>query len=198
MRATVALVYKTGGDYTLEYVKRIVTSLRRHGAQDIVCLSDDPSVAQFCRHIPLLKNYPGWWSKLELFNLTGKTVYFDLDTIISGDIRPILDFPHKFTMLKGFSTGRGASGVMAWHGDFSYLLHKFHTGHIDAYSWSRHAWGDQDWINHNLGFTADYFQDILPRNYIVSRKLNSVYARRFAKVVCYHGKPRPHETGWQK
>lgn len=196
MAATVALVYRTGGDYFPEYVKRIADAARKGGARDIVCLSNTHVVQRWCDHIPLATDWPGWWSKLELFRLlSGRVVYFDLDTMIRGSIRPLLDHDHRFTMLRGFTTGRGASGVMAWSGDWSHLADGFTTDRIPEYSVKGGKWGDQDWINDHLGHEPDYFQDMFP-GMIASRKFSSTRARMSARVVCYSGTPRPHQRGW--
>lgn len=194
--ATVALVYRTGGDYFPEYVRRIAKSARQFGARDIVCLSDTHVVGQWCDHIPLATDWPGWWSKLELFRmLSGPTVYFDLDTVIRRDIRPILRYPHEFTMLRGFTMGRGASGVMAWRGDWSHVARDFCPSRIPEYSVKGGKWGDQDWINDHLGREPEYFQDRWP-GMIASRKFGTIRDRMRAAVVCYSGKPRPHARGW--
>lgn len=197
MVAAVALVYKTGGDYSLEYVDRLTRSCLQFGASHVVCLSDDTAVADICEHIPLVNDWPGWWSKLELFLHLKSALYFDLDTIVNRSIKPILKYNHTFTMLKGFTKNnhRGASGVMAWNGDYSYIAKTFRKELIPIYSIPNVSWGDQDWINDRLQLAPEYFQDLFPKQ-IVSRKKTNKYHRRFASVICYHGKPRPHSTGW--
>jgi hypothetical protein len=193
--AACVMVYKTGGVYYPEYVRRLAKVLKENGAQKIFCLSDDPSVACFCEHVPLKYGWPGWWSKLEVFRMVGKYVYFDLDTLILKDITPLLtaEYPN-FTMLRDFNKGRGASGVMAWDGNYSYLMKGFDTKQIPLYK-SREAWGDQDWINGHLEGETDFFQDRFP-GMIASRKLGNEQERAAASVLCYHGNPRPHMTGW--
>jgi len=195
---TVALVYRTGGDYSLEYVDRLTKNCIRFGAKRVVCLTDDPDVASICEPIPLKHNWPGWWSKLELFEQLDSALYFDLDTVINGDITHLLEYNHKFTMLKGFSKNnqRGASGVMAWNGDYAYLSENFSEERIPEYTnILKSKWGDQDWINDHIQSPVEYFQQIFPKQ-IVSRKCNSLVERQNASVICYHGNPRPHNTGW--
>lgn len=191
------MVYRTGGDYFPEYVRRLAKGLRKHGAKNILCLSNDPGVRRYCDYMPLKEGWPGWWSKLELFRLSsGKHVYFDLDTVIAGDIRPMLsaDYSGGFWMLRGFHTGMGASGVMAWDGDYSGLMQGFTKDRIGEYK-TRARWGDQGWITDHLGQAPDFLQDRFP-GMIVSRKKNTKAERSKAAVICYHGRPRPHITGW--
>lgn len=187
-----ACVYKTGGDFTLEYVRRLAESLNPYGRT--VCLSDDPQVSQFCEHVPLIYNYPGWWSKLELFRFQNELVlYFDLDTVINGDLKPLLGHPHEFTMLSDFyKPRRPASGVLAFDGDYKYILDEFSMDQAEHYKVPQ-RWGDQGWLSERV--EPERWQDILP-SAIVSYKASTKDQRQAASVICYHGKPRPHETGW--
>ena len=42
---------------------------------------------------------------------------------------------------------------------------------------------------------AARWQDILP-GMVVSYKAHQLVERKAASVTCYHGQPKPHETGW--
>lgn len=183
----VACVLRSGGDFNAEYVRRLKSGVDAHlSGHEFVCLSD---VAVPCQRIPLKTDWPGWWAKLELFGLPGPVLYFDLDTVITGDLSEIAAYPHRFTMLRGFShPDSPASGVMAWHGDYSYLRDAFdperdYPGH-----------GDQGYIGHMLRHEPDLFQDLFPGR-IVSRKQPATRSAD-ERVVCFHGKPRPHQVGW--
>lgn len=192
---TFAMVYKTGGDFWLEYVKRLSDSIRQHSnGADIVCLSDDSGVSAYCDHVPLVNEWSGWWSKLELFQLTGKTVYFDLDTIIKGDLTEIEAYPHQFTMLSDFyHPHRPASGMMAWDGDYSHLSKGFTMDKAKDYR-TQGKWGDQGWLSERI--TPDRWQDLLP-GAVASYKASTRAQIERASVVCFHGKPRPHEVDWR-
>lgn len=196
MDSTVVCVYKTGGDYDKRYVDKLYQSAMKHGAQDFVCLTDDLSLSSICEVMPLEDNFPGWWSKIELFKLTyGQYVYFDLDTIIHNSIKSILNYSHDFTMLKGFSgTNRPASGVMAWQGDYSHIYYDFNLNMIDKFK-TRMSWGDQGYIAQALRKEPQYFQELFP-GLITSRKFHSKDEINKSSVLCYHGKPRPADTGW--
>lgn len=180
----IATVLRSGGDFTVEYVERLRDSVREY---DFVCLSDVPVP---CERIPLDTGLRGWWAKLELFRLPGPIVYFDLDTIITGDIKELVEYPHKFTVLRDFNVPHQiATGVMAWHGDYSFLLDKYTNRQ------AHNARGDSSWLewqNRHGNLPVEHWQDLFP-GAIKSYKLDDTEG---AKVVCYHGKPRPHETGW--
>lgn len=148
-----------------------------------MCLSD---VDVPCERVPLITELPGWYAKLELFRLTGPVLYFDLDTVITGDLSEITSYPHQFTMLRDFTHPEyPASGVMAWHGDYGFLLDDFtmnHPGH-----------GDQGYIGSKIA--PDLFQEMFPGQ-IVSRKQPDLRNAN-ERVVCFHGDPRPHTVRWQ-
>lgn len=195
---TVACVLRSGGDFTPEYVGRLQEGVARHlGEHRFVCLSD---VGVPCERIPLEHDWPRWWSKIELFQLTGKTLYFDLDTVINGSLQEIADYPHRFTMLRDVGRyDRPASGMMAWDGDYSFILGNFSSDLIKRYEDSNIGsmggpWGDGGYIADQVG-KPEIFQDIFPGS-IVSYKWQSPQERKGASVICYHGPPRPKATGW--
>lgn len=181
----VACVLKSGGCYTPEYVKRLKDGVDKNlSGHHFVCFTD---VDVPCERIPLRQNLLGWWSKLELFTLTGKTLYFDLDTVITGDLNEIAEYPHTFTMLSDFyAPQRLASGVMAWNGDYSHILKDYDP----CQSYPGH--GDQGYIATKV--TSERFQNILPSQ-ITSRKATSTRNKN-ERVVCFHGEPRPHSVNW--
>lgn len=184
---TVACVLKSGGCYTPEYVERLKAGVDAHlMGHRFVCLSD---VDVPCERIQLTEDLPGWWSKLELFRLTGPTLFLDLDTVITGDLSEIAAYPHQFTMLSDFyHPERPASGVMAWSGDWSRLLDEYEPGR----KYPGH--GDQGYIAWKLG-EVERFQDLFPGQ-VVSRKVVSTRNAN-ERVVCFHGQPRPHDVGWR-
>lgn len=183
----VACVLRSGGVYTPEYVHRLKQGVNQYlPGHDFVCFSD----VDVPNRIPLVTDWPGWWSKLEMFREPmGKVLYMDLDTIIQGSLEEIASYPHKFTMLQDFMCDRFASGVMAWDGDHSHIFREFDPEMIPDYRGPRH--GDQAYISERVN--PETFQSLFPGQ-IVSRKIHK--DRSSARVICYHGKPKPHETGW--
>lgn len=185
---TVCCVLRSGGCYTPEYVERLKAGIEQHLTDfNFVCLSD----IDVPNRMPLVTDWPGWWAKLEIFRLKGRVLYFDLDTVITGDLTAIANYPHRFTMLRDFFfDDRLASGVMAWGGDYQFIFDQFDLASIDRYR-RQPRYGDGGYIQDQVDSEA--FQDILPGQ-ILSRKAHP--NRSAARVVCYHGLPRPHQTGW--
>lgn len=179
----VCCVLRSGGCYTPEYAERLKEGVNKNlSGHEFVCFSD----VDVPDRIPLETDWPGWWAKLEIFRLTGKVLYLDLDTVIKGDLSEIASYPHRFTMLSDFYTGKPASGVMAWDGDYSFLMNDYRHGQ----SYPGH--GDQGYIGSKV--EPERFQDLFPRQ-VTSRKVKNTRNPN-ERIVCFHGKPRPHEVDW--
>ena len=190
---TVICVLKSGGIYGPDYVANLKTMVSRHLAipYHFVCLTD-MDIEGGGR---LANGWPGWWSKIEIFRFGGKAIYLDLDTAIFGDLTSLadaLDRDGAFYMLRPFARReRWASGIMAWNGDFSFIFREFRVHHIAEWHW------DQRYIvdrldNHEVQARA--IQDVLPGIYSYKKHCNG-NPPADARVVCFHGKPRPHEVG---
>lgn len=188
----IVLVLRSGGDYDVEYVERLLASLP---GQRVVCLSD---CAVPCERIPLAHNWPGWWSKMELYrpDLAGDFLYLDLDTVVQG---PIADFlwTGRLTLLQDFYREWGlGSGLMflpeadraeiwaAWIAEPRRWMEQYQ---ID---------GDQAFLERFWLMRADRWQAVLPGR-VASYKATGKAEREQADVVCFHGPPRPREVQWR-
>lgn len=199
MGLTVACVLRSGGRYDAEDVARLRDGVAAHlrTDHDFVCLSD---VDVPCERIPLVHGWPGWWSKMEMFLLPPPVLYFDLDTIVVGDLGDIAEQAEKwqFTMLRDFYREKGlGSGLMAWGLPMETLHDKFAEdpeGWIDKCG----GQGDQNFIERHVNQDhVAHWQDELPGQ-VVSYKVH-VAGRgvpRGARAVCFHGKPKPRDIGW--
>lgn len=148
----------------------------------------------------LLDEFPGWWSKMELFREFDSCFYIDLDTVIVGDISNIVSYNHDFTVLTNLSnpaSGRIGSGVMAWNKDLSHLYTKFKQNsikYIKEFVVSD-KWGDQGFIESNMKI-PHRFQNMFP-NSILSYTFglpNKDIIPEKCRIVCFHGAPKPWET----
>lgn len=209
-------VYKTGKTYSIEYVQKLYNSIDRFSSNlpyDFVCLTDDPSVENICDVIPLKHNWPGWWSKIELFrdDLPNKyVIYFDLDTLIVNDLSKIFYLAQtiEFSGLEGFNLkyrkpgyDSFASGIMLGvFNSFSHIYHKFKSNpekYMDGYK-ERWNHGDQGFISANINLDKiPRLQKLLPVNYIIGKKqfrrLNYVIPKN-TSMIAWSGQPRLHEV----
>lgn len=168
------------------------------------CLSDRqiPGV-----HTEISKHsWPGWWSKLELFEIAteGHHLYFDLDVVITGSIDGLVS--DRLSMPKNWAqSGHGGcqSSVMAWGDNYSFLAGCFDPMELSApsngnFGWyGRYKfWGDQEYITHFVGEPGAGKVE----------EMHGIYSYKYhcrqslppdAKVVCFHGLPKPDQVNDQ-
>ncbi len=196
---TVACVLKSGvwkpskldGGYSFSHVERLHRKVQEHLTlpHRFVCLSDVPGAFT----VPLLHDWPGWWSKMELFRpglFEGPVLYIDLDTDIVGNIDHMVQ--HKgFTALRNLSSkkkGRMGSGVMFWDKTPNYLYASFVQRpefFMNDYCHTSDRWGDQGFLQEHLGGGFLEWQTLFP-NQIRSFKLDPPHPED--RIICYHGK----------
>ena len=207
---TIALVLKTGGEtYDHRYVNNIVDGLKANITipHKIVCLTDDPRGLSYDidRIVKFKHDWPKWWGKIELFRpgVFGdeQIFFFDLDTFIVGDLNNILSYDGIFCALQDFyQPHHMGSGIMSWHGESVHKIYESFRVHATKYM-NNTPGGDQVFINQHVP-RIDYFQLRFPRE-IISYKVHCVKGTGHsmvpddARVICFHGKPRPHEITTQ-
>jgi len=199
-----------GTKYTADEAHILRNQVSRHLSQpfDFWCLSD--------RHIDGIdclipeEKWPGWWAKLGLFRYsTGKTLYLDLDCVVTGELGGLLS--EKLSMAANWAnSGHGGcqSSVMAWDGDYSWLadafdpakLHPPINGNCGAYG-DQHLWGDQEFITDLLGNPGTGM--IVPMKGVYSYKYHCREQGKpptDSRVVCFHGEPKPSQVSesWVK
>lgn len=203
---TVACVLKSGGDFNAEYVERLrdgaAKNLKGHR---FLCLSD---VDVPCERMPLRHDWPRWWSKMELFRPDldgGDFLYFDLDTLIVGDLSEIAR-ARDLTMLSDFfDSKRLASGVMylpwfdradvwrKWIKDPERHMRDF-RGHGDGGFIGSVKGKAQRWQDDVPGQIVSYKAHVRAPQHPIEKGNGKI--PKGARVVCFHGKPRPHEVQW--
>lgn len=170
---------------------------RQAGADwDFVCLTDRPSEDW---HLPLRTDWPGWWSVLEAFRLTGQPhVACDLDTLLYNDVRPLLRLAESCppSVLYGLrdlgKPAQWASGVMVWNGDWSFIADRFDPAvHPRRFRGNQDytAWAVKQEPGRHLGYLQDKVSGIVSYKYHLRGKHAQPPAG--TRIVCFHGKPRP-------
>lgn len=193
----IVTVLRTGGEYAPAHVLRLEAQCARFApAAEFVCLSDDPDAP---RRIPLLHDWPGWWSKIEAFRLPGPCLYLDLDTTLVGPIDDLLALAGRapFIALRDFNwpARELQSSVMGWAGDQSALYRRFAdnpAAHM-AENASPRWWGDQGFLERRVRRLA-YWQDVAPGRLVSFKKDCGAGVPVRAAVVVYHGRPRPWDV----
>lgn len=210
MIVQVGCILRTGGDYLVDHVGALNYSLNRHakGNAELVCFTDVPEQVRDLgvKAIPLINNWPGWWSVPEVFRLTGPTVVVGLDTVFVREIDALLQvaidsLPSEFWMIRNLGKGRGpASGIMVWNGDWSWLYEEFNYKE----SIRKGLRGDENYTLQALasrGMKPRILQDVYSDfcSYKQSIQGTGTFPDDVA-VVVFHGKPRPHEIfpSWRR
>lgn len=187
---TPVCVLRSGKEYSARHVLWLAAQVPGLVALSDVTIPGVPTV-------PLSRDFPGWWAKLELFSgsIPGDLLYFDLDTVVLGDIEPLMeagrttvlrDFYHPSTMGSGFMYIAERDKPRIW-ADFL-----ANSAYIMATHTSRLLWGDQGFLNSYIG-NARKWQDIYPGEILSYKKDCRRGLPPKARVVCFHGNPRP----WQ-
>ena len=185
---TILTVLKSGGEYEPKHVVRLANQFREQGFT-ITCLSDiDVPV----KRIPLQHNWPGWWSKMEVFrpDITGDIFYIDLDSTVVDDPAELFTVTNP-TMLSGdYEPKKLGSGVMFWpEGSREYVWDEWRR----RPDFCRN--GDQQFIE-RTGVRVDRWQKVRPGS-LVSYKCGvkpKGMVPANAKIVYFHGKPRPWDA----
>jgi hypothetical protein len=209
MKLTVLCVLRSGGIYDASWVEKLKRGCERHlRPHTFNCLSDVPVP---CNRIPLKHDWPGWWSKVELFRegvIDSETLYLDLDTVCVGPMQ-IHRNGIDFAMLQSFwKPDMVGSGVMYFSGDNvpHKVYEKFakqpkaYIAHHERNAEGTYV-GDQAFLLDTLG-PEDQIARI--NDYMPGIKSYKMHCQRRlpadASIVCFHGRPRPTEVDndWMK
>lgn len=179
------IVLRQGTKYPKEYV-----DLLKKMIPGVLVVGDTKS-----HKVNYVLRYPwtGWWAKMELFSPEfphRPCVFFDLDTYILGDIKDLYRPIDRLEMLRDFNfPERGQSSIMRIPEDVSEIWKEW-TKNPHAHINANH--GDQEFLaRFPMGFIQDWFDGIF------SYKVDQLYDEPKGRIVCFHGKPKPHETtGW--
>ena len=193
---------KWGEKYSPYYVNALFKGIARNfdKALQFICFTDDPRGVEYeCVTLP--GNLHGWWNKLYLFKKgvfpkNERVVFFDLDTVITGNLGDILSYGGEFGILRDPlpPPERVNSSLMIW------TPSRFLENIWENYS-PKAALGlrsDQDWMQKFLGKgTHDILDDFYPgqiKSYTWDW-LQDGYGD--ARIVNFYGKAKPHGcTGW--
>jgi uncharacterized Rossmann fold enzyme len=195
-----------GEKYSPDYVTKLHAMVARNitlGTEGrFICFTDQPD--DLPPHIirsPLPDGVAGWWSKLALFDADlfapgDRILYFDLDTVIVGDLDQVIRYDGDFAILRDFYRPDGMqSAVMAWTPSPST------AAFWDAWKAAGRpeiAGGDQAWIEKVCAanaFTPDLWQDLYPGLFCSYKVHCNPFPPEGASVVVFHGEPRPHDCG---
>jgi hypothetical protein len=188
----VICVCKSGGEYSAEWVRKLKDGVARNLTvpHEFKCLSD----IEVPDRIPLRHKWPGWWSKIELFReITGPTLYLDLDTVITGPLAHLVSLPDDFAMLRNFHVPAFVGSGVMWFGKPQ--RHVYERFCEKPFKWIEYHdrkrdgpyLGDQAFIWESMGKNVKH----LPMETIKSYKFHCKNGLpENTSVVCFHGQPK--------
>ena len=218
---TVACVW-TGDAFGVEYVERLHDMVRRNLPEGFggrfVCLTDRPQDLKGLAGVEAItiNATHSWFDKMALFHQDsfgpGERIwYFDLDTVITGPLERLFEYPGAFGLLEDVYRKNGfQSSVM------SFIAR---TPLVDSLweEWQRRGMprpkgGDQEvlelfwreWLPQRMHkpqsavWPPDFLQKLYP-GVLRSYKVDCVWTvPKGTSVVFFHGLPRPADvlTGW--
>ncbi len=202
---------RVGNKYGIEYVERLRNMVQRHMssvAYRIICLTDDPKPVDMVNMIDIREyELDGWWSKMCLLNPyirsqygNARTIYFDLDTVICGDLTPLINYNGQFGICENFSKLAGVdwpcsygSCVMSLSPGFGYDVWKEFWRNKTFYQNQCGKHGDQLAIEY-IWPHAELLQNSVPEGYFVGRRDFPSTKPDNASIMVFAGKHKPHNT----
>ncbi len=205
-----------GTKYNNEYVNRLFRGIQRNTSKEFLFTCFTSLTARWLesdirwRGLPLQRN--DWFAKIGLYNKElykpeDQIFYFDLDTVITGNLDEIFEYSGDFIILRDFYRINGyGSGLMSWR---PHAVHHMYQN----YQGTKCAQGDQGWVEEQYP-GADIWQEVYPEK-VISYKVHIVNKGKqpnpkftkyngtldTASIVCFHGRPLPHEVAeldWMK
>lgn len=194
---------KAGTAYGPEYVNRLASMIGRNLKQDfrLFCLTDDPAgIDERVDILPLPEGLEKWWGKLYLFKPgvlpEGRVIYLDLDTLIVGPLDEIVKYDGSFaTLIDFYWPHLIGPAVMMWKaGDHEAIWTEW-----EAQGRPTHELGDLWWLNTieegRFLERAERLQLLYPYQFISYKVHCNDGVNNLAKVICFHGQPKPHNCG---
>lgn len=195
-KVTVCCVF-WGNKFTSDYVYNLKKAVEKNSTVpfDFVCYSDRVLEGIDCKL--LAPGLSGWWNKLQLFkgDMKGRVVYFDLDTLITGNIDWLLQYDGSFLGIEDLGAinahqphlkGKLQSGVLAWRSEYmNWIYLEFMLQKDEIVSKFR---GDGEYLDSIIKH-RDLLQDLFPKQ-LKSYKYE-VYPDNIdsASIICFHGRP---------
>ena len=196
---SIVVCLRSGGDYYPGHVRALARQIERNATipYRFVCYTDQVDELLEIETVELEKNYPGWWSCVELWKHQGPTIAIGLDTLVLKNIDDLLKMvchiPEEdfFLLDSFFHPGEFINGMQAWNGDWSWLYDEF-----DFEKESKLHRGDENYqinalLTKGVDLTAiqEYFEGICSYKRHVRKGLV-----KDPGIIIFHGDPKPWRT----
>lgn len=198
---------RIGTKYGAEYVERLRDGVVRYLSQPhhFVCLTDrvsDLPTSIDVQPIAIPDNYAGWWGKMVLFErswrLGQKVIYFDLDTVIIGDLSPLADIAAPLAVCANFTQLAGHSGwpcrygscVMVIGPEFDNAMWNWFSCLNEMIVRDCGRYGDQMAIE-KWDKELPLLQDYLPKNFFIGYRDFTEERPQQSSIAVFAGSHKP-------
>lgn len=189
-------VLRSGGIYTETHVSRLIAQV-----PNILCLSDIPFSSILAdRRIPLQYEWPGWWSKIEVFNprLNEDILYIDLDSEIVGDLSKLISIGEnskRSIMWTDPIRPKYANSSVMWikQTEKAAVWDRFRknpAGFMKSFCFWPDKWGDQGFISSCLPDAGRWPEGLVRSWRLECRK----GIKEGTVLLSFHGKPKPWDV----
>lgn len=214
--------FKWGTKYSSEYVNKLYNAVKRNVTvpHNFICYTEDPAGVE-CETRDFLVDLPYWWYIIGLtnpkHNHSDKTVYMDLDTIITGNIDHIISLDAPFATISDFFSPSGLqTAYIMWNREVGAKIWEFFTSKYSPEQYSSlGCWGTggtNEFLEECFGIVRlnrnktpaipevkvnrlqDKFlyQCVSYKAQIVRNKWRALPPS--VRMVFFHGNPAPHEV----
>jgi len=214
--------FKWGDKYSSEYVNKLYNAVKRNVTvpHNFICYTEDPTGVE-CETREFLVDLPYWWYIIGLtnpqHNHSEKTIYMDLDTIITGNIDHIVSLDVPFATISDFFSPKGLqTAYIMWNKEvgskiWDFFNSKYSSNEYDTLGcWG--TGGTNQFLEECFGIVrlnknkkagiseveVNRLQNHFPSQ-CVSYKAQIVKNRwqvlpDDVRMVFFHGNPPPHEV----
>lgn len=182
------------------YVRRLKAAVDEHITipHRFICMTDQRM--EGIEWVPAA--HGGWWEKLSIFRpglFDDRVMFLDLDTFILSNIDDVASYNGHFATLHDFWRPQGLGpAVMLFDPKWARFIWE---------EWAANGFpktmanGDQGWIESRhqgrMRKDVDILQEMFPGTFHSYKTTCKEAVPEGARVVCFHGRPRPHEAfGW--
>lgn len=208
---------KWGTAYGAHYVNKLRAMVGRHLSRPFrfICFTDDTSgigEGVELRPMPEIEVPERYrvspWRKLAVFTpglagLEGKTLFLDLDVVVTGSIDPFFDYSDKLAIIENWTQrgrGIGNSSVFCFEaGRYGHVLERYYAEMDTLFN---HHRTDQSFLSETLGREGlAFWPDAWVRSFKVHclpggpmNWLRTPHLPEDARIVAFHGHPKPDEA----
>lgn len=200
--------YEPSDVYTAEYVYRLKEGVESNTTVDhrFICFTNEELPGVETR-TPLF-DVPGWWNQVNVFGMRAfeQAVYFDLDTVIAGNIDWIGYRCRDFCALPRVRNGKIQTGIMKYTPEHAaYVTDEFRlrrSGLKERGCFVPPIKGEEKSVA--LNFFGEIFAGRWVRLAVGCGEEIVIYKNHYRgrerlespSIICFSCRPRPHEVDW--